>query len=86
MSSSKSRKGEAFYALVKQAGPLPTSMLATPHDTLPSPSVNARRVAAVMIGGLSDEPERVQRLANRLDRLVALDHAAKKASSKRKNG
>jgi hypothetical protein len=73
---SKTKKREEFMAMVRRAGPLPTSALAS-CDPLDTPSDDAARVAQSLIGGLPSSEgrgaERVERLAQKLRQLQLLD-------------
>ena len=76
--STQQKKRERFMAMVRGAGPLPSSLLATAIHPRSVKVDQARRVAELLVGGLpSLKPgrteERVSALASKLADLKRLD-------------
>jgi hypothetical protein len=64
-------KTRTFEQLVRRAGPLPVTAMASAES--PPTSVAAKRAAHTLVGGLPGAERRVSRVAKKLDRLVALE-------------
>jgi len=80
---SSSKKGKKFAELVAGVGTLDVSVLASAQP-YPVPSSLARRVAQLMVGAVSPEEQRVDRLATLLDDLVAADATSRLAKQPKK--
>ena len=76
MSSSQNEKGARFLKRVQEVGELTVTVLAS--STFPSASSeSSTRAAQRLVGGLPGQTEeRINRLAAKLDKLVAADRGA----------
>lgn len=83
MTSDKTRKkGARFRAFADRVGVPPVSVLASGEGFEPVASAQAQRAAEVLVGGLvarTASGTRVNRLAVKLTRLVALDRGANRS-------
>jgi hypothetical protein len=88
-SRTKAKNREEFLSLATRMGKLETSVLAS-AEPYPSPSPSAWTAARQMIGavlaGRDDAPERLNRLASKLQLLKELDRASAPAAPRRRHG
>lgn len=94
----KPRRGERFLAFVERVGSAPTTALASGEGFERTTTPEVRRAAEVLVGGLGcnslparqASQVRVDRLATKLSRLVALDQVASssapRSERRRKHG
>jgi len=82
MSSSPNKtRGARFLQRVRSAGKLSVTVLAS-SKPLPKSSAKSKCVARYLIGGLEgSRPERVNRLAAKLDKLVSADRGSDQLES-----
>jgi hypothetical protein len=71
---SKKERREEFMALARSLPVPPSSVLASAEPP-PSASPDVRHAAAVLVGGVDRDPERVARVERDLEKLVELKRA-----------